>query len=175
MSSSDFSCGTCVILRPGGGVKSTSSSSSLSHSIDFVRHAVIVLEDAAHPQPGGEQVALGADLAADEVGRLADALRGIDEDEAMTEATMGKNGNRAERKILIPCRHVTRARHLSEIELAAAQEPPVPRRRSHIGEHRELDPLRAYAAFLQGAHNLVIAAGEGELESARHLSLSLGW
>src|SRR5262245_56418040 len=28
----------------------------------FVRHAVVVLEDAAHPQPGGEQVALGADL-----------------------------------------------------------------------------------------------------------------
>ena len=93
----------------------------------------------------------------------------------MTKAAMGKNRNRAERKILVPCRHVTRARHLGEIELAAAQEPPVPRRRSHIGQHRELDPFRAYDAFLQGAHDLVIAAGEGELESARHLSLSLGW
>src|SRR5262245_3409915 len=141
----------------------------------FVRHAVIVLEDAAHPQAGGEQITLSADLAADKVGRLADALRRIDEDKAMTEAAMGKNRNRAERKILIPRRHVTRARHLGEIELAAAQKPPVPRRRSHIGQHREVDPLRAYAAFLQGAHDLVIAAGEGELESARHLSLSLGW
>src|SRR5215831_16506654 len=141
----------------------------------FVRHAVVVLEDAAHPQPGGEQIALGADLAADKVGRLADALRRIDEDEAMTEAAMGKNRNRAEWKILIPCRHVTRTRHLGEIELAAAQEPPVPRRRSHIGQHRQLNPFRAYGAFLQGAHDLVIAAGEGKLESARHLSLSLGW
>src|SRR5262249_49421244 len=51
----------------------------------FMRHAVIVLEDAAHPQAGGEQIALGADLAADKVGRLPDALRRIAEVKSMTE------------------------------------------------------------------------------------------
>src|SRR6516164_9443103 len=65
----------------------------------------------------------------------------------MTEAAVGENRNRPKRKILIPRRHVTRARHLGKIELAAAQEPPVPRRRSHIGQHRELDPFRAHDAF----------------------------
>src|SRR4249920_1626162 len=114
----------------------------------FVRHAVIVLEDPAHPESGGEQVALGADLAADQIGRLADALRGVDEDEAMTEAAMGENRYRAERKVLVPRRHVARARHLRDVELAAAQEPPVPRRRAHVGQYRELDPFRADDAFL---------------------------
>src|SRR5262249_50874495 len=97
----------------------------------FVRHAVVVLEDAAHPQPGGEQIALGPDLAADEVGRLADALRRIDEDEAMKEAAMGKNRNRAERKILDPVPHRTptppprqdRPGGRAETASAAATEP----------------------------------------------------
>ena len=35
MSSTDLSCGSRVILRPGGGVKSTSSSSSATHSTDL--------------------------------------------------------------------------------------------------------------------------------------------
>ena len=78
------------------------------------------------------------------------------------------------RKILIPRGHVPRARHLGEIEFAAAQEPPVPRGGSHIGEDRELDAFGTDDAFLQGTHDLVIATGEGEPESAHHLSLSLG-
>jgi len=93
----------------------------------FVRHPVIVLEDAAHPEAGSEQEALGADLAADQVGRLADSLRRIDEDEAMAKTAMGKNRYRPERQILVPRRDIARARHLRDIELAAAQEPPVPR------------------------------------------------
>src|SRR6185437_11491320 len=35
MSSTDLSCGSRVILRPGGGWKSTSSSSSATHSTDL--------------------------------------------------------------------------------------------------------------------------------------------
>src|SRR5262249_62175098 len=66
----------------------------------FMRHAVIVLEDAAHPQAGGEQIALGADLAADKCGQITDVLRRIDANKAITEAAMGENRNRAERKIL---------------------------------------------------------------------------
>ena len=40
----------------------------------FVRHAVFVLEDAAQPMDGGDQERLDADLLADQVGRLLDAL-----------------------------------------------------------------------------------------------------
>src|SRR4051812_7847597 len=86
----------------------------------------------------------------------------------MTEAAMGENRYRAERKVLIPRRHVARARHLRHVELAAAQEPPVARRRPHVGQYRELDPFRAHDAFLQGPHDLVVTAGESQFQFARH-------
>src|SRR4029077_14696889 len=114
--------------------------------------------------------------AADQIGRLAEALRGVDEDEAMTEAAMGENQYRAERKVLVPRRHVAadrhalhqrrhvaRARRLRDVELAAAQDQPVPRRRAHVGQYRELDPFRADDAFLQGTHDLVVTTSEGKL------------
>ena len=155
--------------RPGGGVKSTSSS-SLAQPLDrFVRHAVVVLQDAAHPQTRGEHEALGADCAADQIGRLADALGRIDVDEAVAEAPMREHRDGAERQVAVACRHVARARHFGDIELAAAQEAPVPRRRRHVGEHREFDPLRPHDAFLQGAHDLVVAAGERQGNSSRHV------
>src|SRR5262249_44821045 len=59
------------------------------HPFDrLLRHAVFVLEDAAHPDDGGGLELLDADLLADQVGRLADALAGVDEHEAVTEAAM---------------------------------------------------------------------------------------
>src|SRR5262249_7317670 len=60
-------------------------------------------------------------------------------------------------------------RHLGDVEFAPAQKAPVPRRGRHVGEHRELDAFRADDALLEGAHDLVVAASEGQLELSGHL------
>jgi hypothetical protein len=83
-----------------------------------------------------------------------------------------KRRDGAERQVLVARRDVARARDLGDVELAPAQEPPVPRRRRHVGQHRELNPFRTHDAFLQGAHDLVVAAGEGQLELSGHVGLS---
>jgi hypothetical protein len=67
----------------------------------FRRDAIIVFQDSPHPHAGGEQIALGADGSADEIDGLFDSFRRVDEDEAVTEAPVRKNRDRAERKIAI--------------------------------------------------------------------------
>src|SRR5262249_24462291 len=61
-----------------------------------MRHAVIVLQNAAHPEASSEQIALGADPAPYQIGRLADTLGCIDKDEAIPKAAMRKDRDRAE-------------------------------------------------------------------------------
>ena len=128
----------------------------------LVRHAVLVLEDAAHPMPGRHQERLDADLAADQVLRLLDALRRVDEHEAVAEAPVQEHRQRGDRHALVARHDVGRARRLRHVEVAVADEAPVPRRRIHVGEHGEVDAVRLDLALLEGAHDLVVAAREGE-------------
>src|SRR3989442_13496858 len=58
------------------------------------------------------------------------------------------------------------------IDSAAAKKAQVPRRGRHIGEHGELNPFWADDALFQGTHDLVVAAGEGELEFTGHAAAS---
>ena len=138
----------------------------------FVRHAVFVLEDAAQPVDRGDQERLDADLAADQVGGLGDALAGVDEDEAVAEAAMQEDRQRAERQALVARDDVGRARDLGDVEIAVAQEAPVPRRRIHRGQNGEVDAVGLDRALLQRAHDLVVAAGERQRNSSSPWALS---
>ena len=139
---------------------STSSSSSVNHSIEVCGSAVFVLQDAAQPQAGGGLEGLQPDLAADQVGRLLNALAGVDEDEAVAEAAMQEHRQRRKRLLLVARHQVGRGRALRHVEIAVAQEAPVARGGIHLGEHGELDAVGLDGAFIKRADDLVIAAGE---------------
>src|SRR5262249_42450004 len=65
-----------------------------------VRHAVLLLQQPAHPMDRGDEKRLDADTAADQVGRLGDALLGIDKYEAVAEAAVKEHRKRADREIM---------------------------------------------------------------------------
>ena len=133
------------------------------------RHAIFVLEDAAHPQHGAGHQRLHADLAALQVGGLVDALGGVDEHEAVAEAAMQEHRNGAERPVVVARREIRRARDLGHVEFAVAQEAPVARRRIHVGEYGEIDAVDRDPAADQRTHDLVVAAGQREAQFFRHL------
>jgi hypothetical protein len=51
------------------------------------------------------------------------------------------------------------ARHLGHVELAIAQEAPMPRARIHSREHIEVDTIGLDRPVHECAHDLVLAAG----------------
>jgi hypothetical protein len=65
------------------------------------RHAVFMLEDAAQPDDRRVLELLDADLAAHQIGRRPDALRRVDEDEAMAEPAVQEDGNGVDGNALI--------------------------------------------------------------------------
>ncbi len=133
-----------------------------------VRHAVLLLEEAAHPVDRGDEKRLDADAAADQVGRLLDPLRGIDEHEAVAEAAMQEHRQRAHRPVLAAGDDVGRRRGLRHVEVAVAQKAPVPGRRIHVGEHGEVDAVGLHRPLPERAGDLVIAAGERDGDVLRH-------
>ena len=110
------------------------------------RHAVFVLQDAAHPQHGGGHQRLDADLAAFQVGGLGDALAGVDEHEAVAEAAMQEHRDGAERPVIVARRQIRRDRDLGHVEFVVAQEAPMARRRIHVGQDGEVDAVDLHLA-----------------------------
>ena len=125
-----------------------------------MRHAVFLFQQPAHPVDRGDEERLDADAAADQVGRLLDPLRRIDEHEAVAEAAMQEHRQRTHRPVLAAGDDVGRRRGLRHVEVAVAQEAPMPGRRIHVGEHGEVDAVRLHRPLLERAGDLVIAAGE---------------
>ena len=134
----------------GGSVTSTSLSSSATHSIAVERHAVFVLQDAAHPQHRGGHQRLDADLAAVQVGGLGDALAGIDEHEAVAEAAMQEHRDGADRPVVVARGEIGRGRDFGDVEFVVAQETPMPRRRIHVGQDGEIDAVDLHRAVING-------------------------
>ena len=169
MSSTDLSCGSRVILRSGGGAKSTSSSSSATHSHRFVRHAVFVFEDAAHPVDRGDQERLDADLLADQVLRRLDALAGVDEHEAVAEAAMQEHRDRGDRPG--PCRaprcRTSRTSRRRRNGPRAGTASAAWSKSMSVRMVRSM-PSGATDAVLERAHDLVVAAGERQRNSLGH-------
>ena len=65
------------------------------------------------------------------------------------------------------------ARQLDDVELAPVHEAVMAGVAVHVGEERQLDAVRLDDAFLQRPDDLVVAAGDGELELLGHGSLAL--
>ena len=108
----------------------------------FVRHAVFMLEDAAHPVDRRHEEGLDADLLAYQVVRRLDALAGVDEHEAVAEAPMQEHRNGRDRHAAVTCHDVGRAGSFGHVEMALAQEAPVAGGRVHIRQDREVDAVR---------------------------------
>ena len=135
-----------------------------------VRHAVIFLQNAAHPDVGGGLEIGAADLLADQVFRLADAGLGVDEDKAVAEAPVQKHRDRGQRLAAV-ARHVIAADiDLADVELGLARHAPVALARAHAGQHHELDAVGLHGAVAERAHNLVVAAGDGQSQ-LRHYKI----
>jgi hypothetical protein len=99
-----------------------------SDPLDAVqRHAVFMLQDAAHPQDGGGHHRLDADPAAAQVSGPCDALRGVDEHEAMPKPAMQENRDGPKRHAVIARGEIGRARYRRDIEFPLVQETPMPR------------------------------------------------
>ena len=131
-----------------------------------MRHAVIFLQNAAHPDVGSRLEIGAADLFADEVLRLADAGLGVDEDKAVAEAPVQKHRDRGQRLAAV-ARHVIAADiDLADVELGLARHAPVPLARAHAGEHDELDTVGLHGAVAQRTHDLVVAAGDGQFSAS---------
>src|SRR5208282_6577854 len=79
---------------------------------------------------------------------------------------------RSEREALIERREISGAGDFGNIEFAIAQEPPMARGGIHIGQDREVDPVGSNDAFLQGADDLVVAAGECQRNISGHVIAS---
>src|SRR4051812_8024508 len=113
------------------------------------------------PQPRarrGEHAAAAAEFAALEIGGFLDALRGIDEDEAMPETAMEKD-RQPDIGMAAIARHVVAAEvEFAGIAFGIPVEPPMPVARRRRAEHREIDAVSLDTAFLEWTHDLVIAA-----------------
>src|SRR5262249_6215415 len=57
---------------------------------------------------------------------------------------------------------------LAHVELVLARQPPVALARAHVGEQEELDSVGLHGPVLERTHDLVVAAGNGQSELARH-------
>src|SRR2546425_12984594 len=123
----------------------------------------MVLQDAAHPEAGGILQRVETDALAVQVGRLLDAGVRALHDVAMAEAPVRKYRDGVERGGLVARHQVADERELADVELLVAQHAAVALGRGH-GEDVELHARRNGAAIGQRAHQVVAAAGEGELE-----------
>ena len=137
-----------------------------------VRHAVIFLQNAAHPDVGSRLEIGAADLLADEILRLADAGFGVDEDKAVAEAPVQKHRDRGQRLAAVARHVITADIDLADVELGLARHAPVPLARAHAGEHDKLDTVGLHGAVAQRTHDLVVAAGDGQSQ-LRHLKVLL--
>src|SRR6185295_16108209 len=150
-------------FHPGGGLEGDVFF-FLAPPLDALElDAVVVLQDAAHPEAGGILQGVEADALAVEVGGLLDAAVGALHDVAVAEAPVWEHRNRGERGALVAGHEVGDERELADVEFLVAQHAPVALGRGH-GEGVELDARRARGAVDQGAQQVVIAACERELE-----------
>src|SRR6516225_2214802 len=86
----------------------------------------------------------------------------------MAEAPMQEHRDGGERCALVALHEIGADIGLAYIELGPARHAPVALAWAHPGEHDELEAVGFDRAFLERAHDLVVAARDGELELSRH-------
>ena len=139
-----------------------SSLRSTSQVIAPVRHAVVLLQDAAHPDVGGRLEIGAADRLADQVLRRLDAGGGVDEDEAVAEAAVQEHRDRGERLALVADHEIGADILLADVEFVLAAHAPMALARAHVGEEDEIEAVGLDRAFLERHDDVVVAAGDGQ-------------
>ena len=132
----------------------------------FVGNAIFLLENAAHPKNRAHLIGLHAHLLADEILGLTDALRCVHENELMAKPPMQKHRNALEGMARVLGEDEGGGGDLRHIELPVAQEPPVTGAGVDVGQDRQVDPVRLHCSVFQRAHDLVVAAGQCEMNVA---------
>src|SRR5262245_20487902 len=122
------------------------------------RHAVFVLQHAAHPDHGGDLIFRQADALAPEVGRRADAGIGAHVDPGMPKQPRHEGGDADIGRIPRCDRaHIARKRKLRDVEFLVAEGA----KEDFFRIKRQVDDLAAFdldAAVPDGARAVVIAA-----------------
>ena len=98
MSLSDFGLFFISMRRSDGCVEGDVLAAVDDPGVLPVRHAVMLLQDAAHPDIAGRHEIGAADRLADQILRRLDAGIGVDEDEAVAEAAMQEHRNAGDRR-----------------------------------------------------------------------------
>jgi len=89
---------------------------------------------------------------------------GIDEHEAVPEAPVQEHRNRGQRLAAIAAHVIAADIDFADVELGLARHAPMPFARAHAGEHEQFQAVGLHGAVAQRAHDLVVAAGHGQLE-----------
>ena len=138
------------------------------------RYAIVIGEDAADPDVGGDLVLGHADDLAAQVFGPGDALRGVDVD-ARVAKYPGEKGRDADVLCFATGGHhrVAAHRYLGDIELAVLERTV----KGLFGfEHRrdDIDAVDRHATIEQGARAVVAGTGKAQLQLA-HGILSMGF
>ncbi len=83
---------------------------------------------------------------------------------------MQEHRDGGERHALVALHEIGADIGLAHVELGLARHAPVALARPHVGEDDELETVGLDHAFLERAHDLVVAARDGELDLSRHLT-----
>src|SRR5262249_40057027 len=103
--------------------------------------------------------------------RRRDALGRVDKDEAVPKATVQKHRDGDERMTAVARGEIARGGDFCSVEVLVAQKAPVTGRRVHGGQHGQVDAVSLDRAVLEGAHDLVVAAGERQRNILGHVCL----
>jgi hypothetical protein len=106
----------------------------------FEIDAVVILQNAAHPQPGGILQSVEGDPLAVEIGRFLDAAAGSFHHVLMPKATVWKYRNGVVVASFVTRHKITYQREFTNVELLMPQHPTMALRRRHR-ENVEIDAL----------------------------------
>ena len=125
--------------------------------------AVVVVEEGARPDIGGELVFRHADLAALEVGGLLHTV-GAHVDRGVAERSRDEGRHRDVGAIALRSLHrVARQRHFADVEFGAAKRAEENLFRTERHVHR-VDAVDGHDAVEQGTGAVVVADRDGEIE-----------
>ena len=162
------------IRRPGGGVNGDVLAAVDQPGDRAMVEAVVLLEDAAHPDIGGRLEIGAADDLAVEVLRLLDAGIGVDEHESVPKPSVQEDGNGGKRLALVADHVIGADVLLADVELMLAAHAPVALARAHPGEEDQLEPFGLDRALDQRLHDVVVAGGDRQPELAHSTFLIAG-
>src|SRR6185437_3618284 len=129
-----------------------------------MRHAVMLFENAAHPDVRGGLEIGAADPFADQVLRRADAGIDVDEGKAMAKAPVQKHRNGGERLAAIAAHQKAADIDFADVKFGLARHAPMALARPHAGQHDELDAIALDRTVRERPYDLIVAAGDGQFQ-----------